>query len=108
MNLTQNHLIELDFKKDATAPTGVNRYEKSDGETHFNSSYWASFTFSSDGEKTLYGIINFHSSDGNGYIIKSRKFEGAISVDTFDAMMDKNRNDLPSIIREYPTYFNKL
>ena len=99
--LTVRHLTELGYTKDRCCAPANNRYEKRDGETHFNSSYWISVTFSEDGGKTLYGIVNFYSSDGNGYITSHRSFEGEITVNDFEKFVDRKCAELPDIVKEY-------
>lgn len=97
-NTTQATLIDMGFKRDKTAPY-VNRYEMSDGETHFDSTYWISITMSPDGSESEYGIILFY--DSTGYNFKKRKWDGAISEDDLKAIMDKN-SIAPMFVREFP------
>lgn len=98
--VTEDFLRQRGFHKDETCPSIVNRWEKSDGETHFTSSYWVSITLSVNGSSTLYGVINFHSSDGLGYIIEHRSFDNvAISIEDFDKFMDRKCKNLPDFIK---------
>ena len=98
--IDQRYLIGEGFKKDTTCPLSVNRWEKSDGETHFTSSYWVSITLTEDGSRTLYGVANFHSGDGNGYITEHRFFDGVeLSIDDFKKFIDRCCLHLPDYIK---------
>ena len=98
--VNQDYLKRLGFSIDENAPENVNRWEKSDGKTHFTSSYFVSITLTDDGERTMYGVVNFHSSDGHGYIVEHRSFDGvALSEDDLGKFMDRNCNNLPNYIR---------
>lgn len=99
-NTTQATLIEMGFKKDETAPY-VNRYELSDGETHFDSTYWISVTMSEDGSECEYGVILFYDSIGD--VCKKRKWCGALSVEDLKAIMDKN-SIAPMFVKEFPMF----
>lgn len=98
--VNEEYLKGQGFVKDMKCPDGVNRWEKSDGKTHFHSSYWVSVTLNDKGEKTLYGVINFHSTDGHGYITDHRSFDKvAISVEDFNKFLDRNCDDLPDFVK---------
>ena len=97
-NTMRATLIEMGFKKDKTAPY-VNRYEKSDGVTHFDSTYWISITLSEDGSECEYGVILFY--DNIGDVSKKRKWDGAISKEDLQTIMDKG-SIAPMFVREFP------
>lgn len=98
--VTEDFLRSQGFHKDETCPSIVNRWEKSDGETYFTRSYWVSITLSVSGSRTLYGVINFHSGDGFGYITEHRSFNNAaISVEDFNKFMDRRCENLPEFVK---------
>lgn len=98
----QDFLKQNGFRKDTTAPDGVNRWEKSTFETLLSSYFWCSITLNQDGTKTEYGIINFHAGDGSNYIEHSRKFTGVLNEDEILQVLDRNADTLPEIVRVFP------
>lgn len=104
MTVNQNIIKKLGFTRDLTAPEGVNRWEKSDGKTHFVSTFHVSITLSDDGSKTLYGVVNFYLSGGHGYISEHRSFDGvAISYEDLKMFMSRYETNQPSFVRVYPS-----
>ncbi len=98
--VTEQFLIDNGFVKCKNVPDGVNRYEKSDGDTHFTQSYWVSITLSGGGDFTLYGVVNFLSSDGHGYIVEHRSFDGVkLSKEDFSVFIARYASELPKYIR---------
>ena len=99
------YLQKEGFKKDATAPEKVNRWEKTDGKKtdniHIeNRTYFVSVTLTEDGSQALYGIVNFYGD--YGYINQHRYFNGGVSVDEFKKFIDKNEQELPPCIKIFP------
>lgn len=100
----QEYLIKKGFQRDRTAPSGVNRWEKADGEVDgllvVNRTYWASFTLSPDGARTEYGVVLF--SGPFGHILQKRKFTGSLSPDDIENLMKRTHETLPENIKVFP------
>ena len=90
-------LQTLGFRRDTSAPDGVNRWYREDGRRDppyvIGQTYHASVTLSADGSRTLYGRINFHGDYGR--IIEFRRFEKAVSVADLDKFLDKGCRTMP-------------
>lgn len=93
----QAHLQTLGFRRDTSAPDGVNRWYREDGRREppyvIGQTYHASVTLSADGSRTLYGRINFHGDHGR--ILEFRRFEKAVSVADLDKFLDKGCRTMP-------------
>lgn len=92
------------FKRDETCPDGVNRWEKEDGKREdphvIGRTFHASITLDSDGEKTLYGRINFLGD--YGHILRSRKFEGKLTEEEIKRLLDPKSDRQAAIVKCSP------
>ena len=82
--LTEVYLKNSGFKKDDTAPNGVNRWK------HYKMcDHHISITFNNEGTETLYGFI--HRNDGltNAIINKVDFRYEAITVDFFETALKR-------------------
>ena len=95
--VNQTHLQTLGFRRDMSAPDGVNRWYREDGRREppyvIGQTYHASVTLSADGSRTLYGRINFHGDHGR--ILEFRRFEKAVSVADFAKFLDRRCLAMP-------------
>ena len=98
-----DYLRKKGFTKDERCAPANNRWEKADGKTHFVSSFWVSVALTTDGSRTKDGVILFYSSDGNGYIMQKRKFEGEITIGDFEKFLDRKCSDLPEFVKVFPS-----
>lgn len=96
--VNQEYLQTLGFRRDTSAPDGVNRWFREDGQREtpyvIRQTYDASVTLSADGSRTLYGRINFHGDHGR--ILEFRRFEKAVSVADFAKLLDKACKKMPA------------
>lgn len=96
-NVNQSYLESKGFKRDTTAPEGVNRWEREDGHRDelyiVGRTYYVTVTLTPGGEQTRYGRINFLGD--YGHMHEFRRFEKAISVPDFERFLDPKCTQMP-------------
>ena len=101
MDSIQKFLEQNGFKKELDCPDCVNRWMRTDGESHFTSTYYASITLNHEGIDTEYGFVLFHSHDGMGYVVQKRKFSGSLSQKEIMNLLDIRIKQHPKIVKIY-------
>lgn len=105
--ITQEDLVRRGFTKDETCPDSVNRYEKTDKRIRGCGRLWISVTMTDDGSKSKYGVCLFFEAHNaidpraNPQVIRKRKWEGPVTAEDLDAIMDYNA-DQPSFVKQFP------
>lgn len=101
--VNEDFLIAEGFKRDLTAPKGVNRWEKTDGRRDgiymIGKTYLFSITLTSSGlSHTLYGVGRWNTD--YDYQVEKRSFDNrALTIDDYEKFIDRCCVELPEYIK---------